>query len=380
MVRVTLADMTPTLAQLEGDLHPTLARLRATEPVAWVPALSAWLVTRYDLADQVLRDPGTFTVDDPRFSTARVVGTSMLSLDGPEHARHRAPFHRSLRPADRFAPFVAQETRRLVAALPPGRAELRRGLAGPLAVAVVADALHLSGVDTATVLGWYDAIVSAVSGVSAGRPIPPEGPAAFAALRSRIDSAVPGLDIDETASNTAVLMFGGIETTEGMISNLAFHVLSNPDALRALRADPSLIGAAVEESLRFEPAAAVVDRYATRDARLGGAMIRRGDQVTVSIAGANRDPDVFAEPDRFDIHRPNAHQHLAFARGPHVCVGMDLARLEAATALRAVLELPGLRLAEAQAPRGLVFRKPPAVHVLWNHRRIRPRPGDDRQG
>jgi cytochrome P450 len=109
----------------------------------------------------------------------------------------------------------------------------------------------------------------------------------------------------------------------------------------------------------------VVDRYATRDVDLGGAAILRGDQVTVSIAGANRDPDVFAEPDRFDIHRTNARQHLAFARGPHVCIGMDLARLEATTALAALLELPGLRIAEDAAPRGLVFRKPPAVHVRW---------------
>lgn len=358
--------MTVTVEELERDPHPALARLRASEPVAWLPALSAWLVTRYDLADHVLRDPATFTVGDPRFSTARVVGRSMLSLDGAEHARHRGPFHRSLRPADRFATFVADETRRLVAALPPGHAELRRGLAGPLAVAVVTEALGVSGADTATVLGWYDAIVSAVSGVSAGRAIPPEGPAAFAALRARIESAVPGLDLDETASNTAVLMFGGIETTEGVISNLVVHVLSNSDARDAVIADRSLIVAAVEESLRLEPAAAVVDRYATRDVDLCGAAIRRGDQVTVSVAGANRDPDVFAEPDRFDMHRANARQHLAFARGPHVCIGMDLARLEAATALAALLELPGLRLAEDTAARGLVFRKPPVVHVLWH--------------
>ena len=358
--------VTITIEELEGDLHPVLARLRVTEPVAWLPVLSAWLVTRYDLADQVLRDTATFTVDDPRFSTALVVGPSMLSLDGAEHARHRAAFHGALRPADRFAPFVTDETRRLVAALPPGHAELRRGLAGPLAVAVVADALGLPEVDTGTVLRWYDAIVSAVSGVSAGRPIPPEGPAAFAALRERIESAVPGLDLDETASNTAVLMFGGIETTEGMISNLVVHVLSNRDELDAIRADHSLIGAAVEESLRLEPAAAVVDRYATRDVVVGGAEIRRGDQVTVSIAGANRDPDVFAEPDRFDIRRPNVRRHLAFARGPHVCIGMDLARLEAATALAALLELPGLHLAEDTAARGLVFRKPPAVRLRWH--------------
>src|SRR5271165_2500343 len=85
------------LADLEADPHPALARLRAAAPVSWVPALGAWLVTGYDPAVEVLRDAGTFTVDDPRFSTAKVVGPSMLSLDGARHARHRAPFTRPFR-------------------------------------------------------------------------------------------------------------------------------------------------------------------------------------------------------------------------------------------------------------------------------------------
>ena len=368
-----------TVDELDRDPHPVLARLRAAEPVSWLPALQGWLVTRYDLVDQLLRDPATFTVDDPRFSTAQVVGPSMLSLDGAEHARHRAPFTRSFRPRDvhdRFAALVADETRRLIAGLPPGRAELRRDLAGPLSVAVVASALGLSTVDAPTVLRWYDAIVSAVSGVSAGRAIPQEATTAFAQLHASVAATVARRDetslvaaadlaVDEVVSNAAVLMFGGIETTEGMICNLAVHVLSRPDALVALRADRTLIPAAVEESLRLEPAAAVVDRYATRDVELGGARIRAGDLVTASIAGANRDPAVFADPDRFDLGRGNVRQQLAFARGPHVCIGLDLARLEAATALDALLDRPGLRLAEDAAPRGLVFRKPPAVHVIW---------------
>jgi len=383
---VTSIGAAVTVDELERDPHPVLARLRAAEPVSWLPALQGWLVTRYDLVDQLLRDPATFTVDDPRFSTAQVVGPSMLSLDGAEHARHRAPFTRSFRPRDvhdRFAALVVDETRRLIAELPAGRAELRRDLAGPLSVAVVAAALGLSTVDAPTVLRWYDAIVSAVSGVSAGRAIPESATTAFAQLHASVAATVARRDetslvgaadlaVDEVVSNAAVLMFGGIETTEGMICNLAVHVLSHPDALAALRADRTLIPAAVEESLRLEPAAAVVDRYATRDVELGGARIRAGDLVTASIAGANRDPAVFADPDRFDLGRANVRQQLAFARGPHVCIGLDLARLEAATAIDALLDLPGLRLAEQRltnymAPRGLVFRKPPAVHVIWQN-------------
>ena len=103
-----------------------------------------------------------------------------------------------------------------------------------------------------------------------------------------------------------------------------------------MRADPSLLADAVEESLRLEPAAATIDRYATRDA--DPRPIRAGDLVSISIAAANRDPAVFADPDRFDIRRENAKLHLAFAHGPHVCIGMHLARLEAHTALRVLLD------------------------------------------
>jgi cytochrome P450 len=162
-------------------------------------------------------------------------------------------------------------------------------------------------------------------------------------------------------------MFGGIETTEGMIANAMLHLVSSPDQLGLVLADPDLVPAAVEESLRLEPAAAVVDRYATRDISLGGARIRAGDQVTVSITGANRDPAVFADPDRFDLGRPNVARHLAFAHGPHFCLGAHLARLEAQVAVATLLaRLPGLRLTAASASRGLVFRKPPDLHVRWD--------------
>ncbi len=109
---------------------------------------------------------------------------------------------------------------------------------------------------------------------------------------------------EEAVSNAAVLLFGGIETTEGMIANALWHLLSSPAELGLVLTDRGLVPAAVEESLRLEPAAAVVDRYATRDARLGAAAVKAGDQVTVSLAGANRDPAVFGDPDVFDVRRP----------------------------------------------------------------------------
>ncbi|HEV2775165.1 MAG TPA: cytochrome P450, partial [Solirubrobacteraceae bacterium] len=170
-------------------------------------------------------------------------------------------------------------------------------------------------------------------------------------------------------SNAAVMLFGGIETTEGMIANAVWHLLSHPDQRALVTASPALLANAIEESLRLEPAAAVVDRYATADVELAGAPIVRGELVRVSIAGANRDPALFAQPDRFDVHRKNADRHLAFAHGPHACIAMHLARLEAHTAVGRLLgALPGLRLdpASPTAPRGLVFRKPPELRVVWD--------------
>ena len=378
-----------TLEELEADPHPVLARLCEHEPVSWLPAIDGWLVTRRELALLVMRDPETFTVDDPRFSTGRVVGQSMLTRDGAEHGRHRDPFANPFRldaVRERFTAFVDSETDRLIDAIEPARrAELRRSLAGPLATVVMVHTLGLANADTDRVLGWYDSIVDSVTGIAAGKPMTPAGREAFEALSASVEpllerdpssslvaaaaSEAGGLTRAEVVSNVAVLLFGGIETTEGMIANAIFHLLSNPDELALVEADRSLLPNAVEESLRLEPAAAVIDRYATRDVELGGASIERGELVELSLAGANRDPRFFPDPDRFDVRRENARHNVAFAHGPHVCIGMHLARLEAHTAILRLLDrLPRLRLdpERPSAPRGLVFRKPPTLHVVWD--------------
>jgi len=378
-----------TIEEMERDPHPLLARLGEREPVSWLPALDGWLVTRRDLALEVMRDAETFTVDDPRFSTGQVVGASMLSLDGSEHARHRDPFARPFRldaVRARFESFVGAEVDRLLAAIEPrGEAELRRSLAGPLSVAAMVQALGLDEDDSAEVLGWYDSIVAGVTSITAGQPAEPAAAEAFERLRVSVERAFgrdpdsslvaaaaadgDGLSEGEVVSNAAVLLFGGIETTEGMIANAILHVLESREQRDLLERDPALVGAAVEESLRLEPAAAVVDRYATRSVELAGARIEERELVTVSLAGANRDPAVFEEPDRFDVLRENARLHVTFAQGPHVCIGMHLARLEAQVALgRLLARLPGVRLdpERPSAARGLVFRKPPTLWARWD--------------
>jgi cytochrome P450 len=378
-----------TLQELDADPHPAHARLREREPVSWLPSLEGWLVTRHDLVLQAMRDAGTFTVDDPRFSTAQVIGPSMLSLDGDAHERHRAPFAGPFRPGavvERFAEVARAEAEHLtdaVAATPDRTAELRRAFAGPMAAAIVTRALGLSGDEVANVLGWYDAIVASVTSITAGDGPTDEGTRAFADLRERLEGVIAGgnqasllaaaaaadtpLSHDQIASNAAVLLFGGIETTEGMIGNALLMLLERPEALAAMRREPGLLDAAIDESLRLEPAAAVIDRYATADVTLGSAEIARGDLVRLSLAAANRDPAIFPEPDRFDLSR-GRRGNVAFAQGPHVCVGVHLARLEARVAIDALIgRLTELR-ADPDRPatvRGLVFRKPPRLDVRF---------------
>lgn len=376
-----------TLEDLEADPHPTLAALRATEPVSWIPVLDGWLVTSRPLAVEVMRASETFTVDDPRFSTARVIGPSMLSLDGIQHRRHREPFvdpFRSVEVQRRFAEWTTAQAHELLDELAVhGGADLRSAYAAPLAVAVVKRALGLKDVGAGEVLAWYDAIVAAVDEVTAGNPVPRSGVAAFEQLEAAVASSLASspdsllasvrgdgsLSLDEVVSNAAVVLFGGIVTAEGTTAAAFSHLLGDEDQLALVGADRSLLPNAVDETLRMEPAAAVVDRYATRDVVLGAVGIGRSELVRVSLAGANRDPSVFADPNRFDVQRENANQHVAFARGPHVCLGIHLARLETRVAVDVALSrLPGLRLDAGRStpPHGLIFRAPGAVGATWD--------------
>ncbi len=324
-----------------------LRRLRESEPVSWLPALGGWLVTRADLAESVLRDARTFTVDDPRFTTARVVGPSMLSLDGDAHRRHRDPFARALRTPRRPRPRLADVARAEAAGWSrpwlPGAALPSCGAGWP--VRSLSPSWRRCSAWTSR-LGscWPGTTRSSLACRRSPRrdqaPAAPElryrrreptvpaaattaaishaAAAAFGELSACVQAALATtassslltaargqLTAHEIVSDAAVMLFGGIETTEGMICNAIWYLLGDVSARDQVLADRSLADAAVEEALRLEPAAAVVDRYATADVPLGEAPIRRGDLVTVSLAGANRDPAAFADPDSFDVHRAN---------------------------------------------------------------------------
>lgn len=376
---------TVTVQELELDPRAVIGRLRGHEPVSWLPALDAWFVTDRQLVVDAMRDADRFTVDDDRFTTAAVLGPSMLSRDGPEHRRHRGPFAPSFRPGvlrEEFDRFLATEVSDLVAGLDPDGSDLRRRVAGPLAVATITRFLGLAEVGADDVLQWYQSIGTAITDLTTGRGIEPEGRQAVDEIHGRVQATLQGdgqsllariaaggaLRPEELGSAAAVLMFGAIETAEGMMANLLWHLLTTPGAWAAVREDRTLLANALEESLRLEPAAAVIDRYTTAEVDLGGVTIPGGELVTLSLLAANHDPDRFDRPDRFELTRVNAGEHVTFAQGPHACLGLHLARMETMAAADGLLDRiaePRLDADRSSPPTGLIFRKPDAVVVMW---------------
>lgn len=371
-----------TTEELSGDPHALLHRLRAQSPVVWLPSLGGWLVSRHDLCMEVMLDPDTYTVDDPRFSTQQVIGPSMLSLDGERHRSHRDPFAGPFRAARirELEGYTSDRARDLVRrVVSDAGGDLRAKVAGPLAVAVMARVLDLADVAPEEVLGWYGEIVAAVHEVTAGGEVDTAARVAFeelkgAVVRNRASSdllstvdAGGALSIDEIVSNVAVLLFGGIVTAESSTAIAFRYLLDDRGLASRVESDRSLVRPFVEEAFRIEPSAAAVDRYATRHAVLGGVAITGGDLVRVSLSAANRDPEIFDEPDRFDLYRENLAKSLTFVRGPHACLGLHLAHLEAVAAVGALLdELTGLRAGDLDPIAGLVFRTPETVEAKWH--------------
>lgn len=169
----------------------------------------------------------------------------------------------------------------------------------------------------------------------------------------------------EIVSFLRALLPAGTDTTSRWVAITLLCLLQDPEAMAAVRADCQLIRSALEETLRWEPAASIVNRQAMLDVEIGGTTVPAGDLVWLSIGSANRDPSVFVDPDRWDLHR-NATDHLAFSMGTHFCLGFHLAWLEADVAMRAILSrFPQMKLDPISNTeiRGLVFRKPESLQI-----------------
>jgi cytochrome P450 len=366
-----------------------LDRLRESEPVSWVPALGGWLVTAYAPARSVLARASDFTVwAEPNLVRASL-GVMMLTSDSPEHERQRLPFDEPFRRRavhKRFEERVAARVSGLLADLVPrGSCELVTDFAAPFAIGVAGDILGLSLDDVPKIDGFYEAFAGAM--VYDGDPEPQRRADAaraqlneilhreLARVRSEPDGSITavvateagGLGDAEIVAQLRVILFGAIETVESMVANAVYLLLLHPDGLAAVRAEPGLVANAVEEGMRLIPPVAFIERWTAGPTELGGVTLNRGEFVGVSTLAAGRDPDVFHDPERFDVRRQNARHHLAFSFGIHHCLGFNMARLQGPIAVRGVLErLGGLELVDPPEPHGFAFRRPPELRLRWS--------------
>ncbi len=394
-------------SQLAGDVrdpYPMLADLRETAPVlrvsagehagrrapdAKAPTLpTLFTVFPHEHARQVLTDNVRFSSACHATTMGHVMGRTILEMDPPEHQRHRALVAGAFRAGvlDQWADVIIGATvNELISAFADdGQADLVRQLTFPFPVRVISRILGLPEADwphflrlstqlIAIMRDWDGALAASrelrgyFAQIIASRRRDPGDDLVSQLIQAESDGQ--RLTDEQIYPFLLLLLPAGAETTYRSSSNLLFGLLTHQDQLDAVRADRSLLPQAIEEALRWEPPLLNVLRLATRDLELGGVPIPEGSFVSVSLGAANRDPGRYPSPDTFDIFRKR-RQHISFGTGPHMCLGMHLARLETRVLLNAVLDrLPGLRLDPAAQDthiHGLIFRSPPELPVLFD--------------
>lgn len=379
------------------DPYPEMARTRADEPVQRLDlsslphdeALPIFFVYRYDDVERVLRDNQTF-------SSAHIIDLIMgdvmgkhiiLGMDDPEHRRYRALVSTAFRQrvlatweSELVVPVANELIDRFV---DRGRAELVREFTFPYPTKIIAGLLGLPRDDYQQFQRWSIAILGVhgnrdraiaasqelkdyLAGVLADRRREPRRDIISDLAAAELDGE--HLTDEEIYSFLRLLLPAGIETTYRSTGNLLFLLLSHPAQLDAVRADRSLIPQAIEETVRIEPPLPSITRLATRDTVLAGVPIPAGSTIMPMLGSANRDESRNSDADRFDIFRPPA-PHIGFGHGPHVCLGMHLARLEMRVGVNLLLDrLPNLRLdpgGDDPHIHGQVFRSPTSVPVLF---------------
>lgn len=363
----------PFLPEHAADPYPFYERLRRSDPVYFSPALRGWILTRHADVAAVLNDP-RFSVDrnqskifqrvnalgslDPAFAEA--ITHNLLMLDPPDHTRLRRLVSRAFTPrmVERLRGRVESLVDELLEAQRDARQmDLIRDFAYPLPVTVIAEMLGVPVADRDRFKSWSDDLVTLLDPLQATDGLEPAQRAYFElrdyfrgvfAERRReprddlvsalvaIDEQGDSLNEAELVSLCMLLLGAGHETTTNLIGNAALALLRHPGERRRLQEDPSLIGSAVEEFLRYDSPIQATDRVATEDCDIHGHAVRKGQLVAVVLGAANRDPARFADPDRLDLGRSD-NDHLAFGRGVHFCLGAALARLEAQIAIPALL-------------------------------------------
>jgi cytochrome P450 len=369
--------------------YEVFARLRAERPVlrmkGWME--NSHLVTRYDDVIAGLKDSATFSARGNARGIGIVIGRTILEMEGAEHLRHRrilTPFFSPGALRGKVAKYVEATSHELIDRFAAdGRANLVPQFTFTYPLRVMAWIIGVPISDFEAFHHWALALVSV-----ADDPVK-----AFAAARSIVDylrpileerraepredllSALLNAEVEgEKLSEEEVLSFlrlllpAGAETTYRLTGNVLFALLTHREARAEVEANPELLPAFIEETLRWDSAVQLISREVTRDVELHGHRIPKGDLASFAIGSANRDERHYEDPDRFDLHRANKGDHVSFGLGEHFCLGSHLARLETRIAVAAMLErLPDLRLdpAEACGIRGFAFRSPDRLPVLF---------------
>jgi cytochrome P450 len=380
--------------------YPDLAKARAEAPVhegssvgvieaADVEAMGLSLFTAYsyEAVHTVLGDGDTFSSSAYADIMGVVFGKSILEMDEPEHGAYRSVLQQAFtkRAMERWQTELVEPlvSRMIDGFADDGRVDLVRELLFPFPLAVIAALLGLPDEDLhrfhrlaveliGVTVDWDRAVRASAdlkeyfAGILAQRRADPREDMISVLATAEQDGQ--RLTDDDIYAFCRLLLPAGAETTYRSSSNLMFGLLTDPAQLDALRADRSLMPQAVEEGIRWEPPLLMISRTATRDTEVCGVAIPAGATVITSLGAANHDEARWDDPERFDIHRPR-RPHIGFAHGPHLCLGLHLARMETVVAVNLLLDrLPNLRLdPDAPAPyiTGTTFRAPPRLDVVW---------------
>jgi cytochrome P450 len=383
-----------TVEQLEADPYPVYERLRAEEPVCHVESVGLWLVTRWDDVQYVDKSPALFTGETDPSTLERTFGKNLLASEGAYHDRIRSiiyPWFRVGAIGDYPDGVIAPLANALVDGFEAaGSCDLVSEFAEPLSARVLKRALGLDFVEEETLRRWFAQLAEGAANFEGDPERQRVADAASAEvnetvapvierlarepdstlLSSMVNTEVDGgrLTREEIQSNLKVMIVGGLQATTDLIALSMWAILSHPDQLELVRADHALIDPAIEEAARWHSPVGTSTRQTTAQTELAGVKLDEGALVAAVLASANRDERNWTNPERYDIRRKEG-SHLAFATGPHLCLGARLARYETRTAWRVLLErLPSLRLDPAQPTEisGWEFRSPHHLRVQWN--------------
>jgi cytochrome P450 len=374
------AAFNPLTPEFHADPYPFYRQLRETDPVHLSP-LGLWVLTRYDDCVTSLRDPrfgrdGFEAILAAQYGEESESGRlprSMLFRDPPDHTRLRGLVNRA------FTPRVIEGMRGQIQALVDrlidgverrGHMDVIADLAYPLPVRVICDMLGVPIDDHERIKEWSADTIRSLDaiGIPSDASIVERGRAGRRGLAEYFRALLPErrrhpradllssliaaeeqgdrLTEGELLATCVLLFIAGHETTVNLIGNGLLALLRHPDQLDRLRAEPGLIGSAVEELLRFDSPVQRTARITNAEVEVGGRVIPKGAFVVTAIGAANRDPQHFPEPDRLDLGRAD-NRHIAFGFGIHFCLGAPLARVEGQLALGALVRrLPRLRLAD----------------------------------